>query len=123
LARRVLLYGIVGALVLRAVFIALGAAVLQSGTWAFLLFGGILILTAGKIVKDVLSGEQPEVDVSSMRTVRLVRRFVPVTADYRGSRLVVRENGRRALTPLALAAVAILATDIVFAVHSAPAVS
>ncbi|GAB2909449.1 TerC/Alx family metal homeostasis membrane protein [Nonomuraea fastidiosa] len=122
LARQVLLYGIVGALVLRAVFIALGAAVLQSGTWAFLLFGGILILTAGKIVKDVVAGERQEVDVSSMRTVRLVRRFVPVTEDYRGSRLVVRENGRRALTPLALAAVAILATDIVFAVDSVPAV-
>ncbi|WP_345409649.1 TerC family protein [Nonomuraea salmonea] len=56
LARQVLLYGIVGALVLRAIFIGLGAAALQSGTWAFLLFGGILILTAGKIVKDVMAG-------------------------------------------------------------------
>ncbi|MEV4470828.1 TerC/Alx family metal homeostasis membrane protein [Nonomuraea sp. NPDC049504] len=122
LARQVLLYGIVGALVLRAIFIGLGAAALQSGTWAFLLFGGILILTAGKIVKDVMAGEQQEVDISSMRTVRLVRRFVPVTEGYRGSRLVVREKGRMALTPLALAAVAILATDIVFAVDSVPAV-
>lgn len=122
LARQVLLYGIVGALVLRAIFILLGAAALQSGTWAFLLFGGILIVTAGKILKDVLGGHQQEVDISSMRTVRLVRRFVPVTEDYRGSRLAVREKGRLALTPLALAAVAILATDIVFAVDSVPAV-
>ncbi|WP_084772518.1 TerC/Alx family metal homeostasis membrane protein [Nonomuraea candida] len=122
LARQVLLYGIVGALVLRAIFIWLGAAALQSGTWAFLLFGGVLIVTAGKILKDVLSGHEQEVDISSMRTVRLVRRFIPVTDDYRGSRLVVREKGRRALTPLALAAVAILATDIVFAVDSVPAV-
>ncbi|MEV5894251.1 TerC/Alx family metal homeostasis membrane protein [Nonomuraea fuscirosea] len=122
LARRVLLYGIVGALVLRAVFIALGAAALQSGTWAFLLFGGILILTAGKILRDVMTGHEQEVDISSMRTVRLVRRFVAVTEDYRGSRLAVREKGRLALTPLALAAVAILATDIVFAVDSVPAV-
>ncbi|MFC7642423.1 TerC/Alx family metal homeostasis membrane protein [Streptosporangium lutulentum] len=122
LAQRVLLYGIIGALVLRAIFIALGAAVLQSGTWAFLLFGGILIVTAGKILKDALSGKEQEVDISSMRTIRLLRRFMPVTDDYRGSRLVVREGGRRALTPLALAIVAVFATDIVFAVDSVPAV-
>ncbi|NUT42817.1 MAG: TerC/Alx family metal homeostasis membrane protein [Thermoactinospora sp.] len=122
LARQVLLYGIVGALVLRAIFIWLGAAALQSGTWAFLLFGGILIVTAGKILKDVLGGHEQQVDISSMRSVRLVRRFVPVTDDYRGSRLTVREGGRLALTPLALAAVAILGTDIVFAVDSVPAV-
>ncbi|MFI7421252.1 TerC/Alx family metal homeostasis membrane protein [Nonomuraea sp. NPDC049684] len=122
LARQVLLYGIVGALVLRGVFIWLGAAALQSGTWAFLLFGAILIVTAGKILKDVLGGHEQQVDISSMRSVRLVRRFVPVTDDYRGSRLAVREGGRLALTPLALAAVAVLGTDIVFAVDSVPAV-
>ncbi|MBB2913454.1 TerC family integral membrane protein [Streptosporangium becharense] len=122
LAKQVLLYGIVGALVLRVIFIALGAAALQSGTWAFLLFGVILIVTAGKILKDALGGHEQEVDISSMRTVRLLRRFVPVTDDYRGSRMVVREGGRLALTPLALAAVAIFATDIVFAVDSVPAV-
>ncbi|GGT01443.1 TerC/Alx family metal homeostasis membrane protein [Nonomuraea spiralis] len=122
LARQVLLYGIVGALVLRAVFIWLGAAALQSGTWAFLLFGAILIVTAGKILKDVLGGHEQQVDISSMRSVRLVRRFVPVTDGYHGARLTVREGGRLALTPLALAAVAILGTDIVFAVDSVPAV-
>ncbi|MEV3982522.1 TerC/Alx family metal homeostasis membrane protein [Nonomuraea sp. NPDC050227] len=122
LARQVLLYGIVGALVLRGIFIWLGAAALQSGTWAFLLFGAILIVTAGKILKDVLGGHEQQVDISSMRSVRLVRRFVPVTDDYRGSRLAVREGGRLALTPLALAAVAVLGTDIVFAVDSVPAV-
>ncbi|WP_051760697.1 TerC/Alx family metal homeostasis membrane protein [Herbidospora cretacea] len=122
LAQRVLLLGIIGALALRAVFIALGAAVLQSGTWAFLLFGAILIAAAGKIVKDAMGGHAQEVDVSSMRTVRLLRRLMPITDDYRGSHLVVREGGRRALTPLALAVVAVFATDIVFAVDSVPAV-
>ncbi|MEU4575373.1 MULTISPECIES: TerC family protein [Nonomuraea] len=122
LAQRVLLYGIIGALVLRAVFIALGAAVLQSGTWAFLLFGGILVVTAWKILKEALSGREQQVDIDSMRSVRLLRRFMPVTGDYRGSRLTVREGGRRALTPLALAIVAVFATDIVFAVDSVPAV-
>ncbi|GAA2769664.1 TerC family protein [Nonomuraea dietziae] len=57
-----------------------------------------------------------------MRTIRLLRRFMPVTDDYRGPRLIVRERGRRALTPLALAIVAVFATDIVFAVDSVPAV-
>ncbi|MFC4059672.1 TerC/Alx family metal homeostasis membrane protein [Planomonospora corallina] len=122
LAQRVLLYGIIGALVLRAVFIALGAAVLQSGTWAFLLFGGILIVTAVKILRDALSGHEQQVDISSMRTVRLLRRFMPVTNDYRGFRMVVHEGGRRALTPLAVAVTAVFATDIVFAVDSVPAV-
>ncbi|MEU8386047.1 TerC family protein [Streptosporangium sp. NPDC048865] len=122
LAQRVLLYGIIGALVLRAIFIALGAAVLKSGTWAFLLFGGILIVTAWKILRDALRGEAHKVDISSMRSIRLLRRFMPVTDDYRGSHLVVRENGRRALTPLTLAIVAVFATDIVFAVDSVPAV-
>jgi TerC family integral membrane protein len=122
LAQRVLLYGIIGALVLRVVFIALGAAALQSGTWAFLLFGAILVVTAGKVFKEALRDGEQEVDIDAMRSVRLLRRFVPVTADYRGFRLVVREHGRLAITPLALTTVAVFATDIVFAVDSVPAV-
>ncbi|MFG3437260.1 TerC/Alx family metal homeostasis membrane protein [Nonomuraea sp. NPDC047897] len=122
LAQRVLLYGIIGALVLRVVFIALGAAALQSGTWAFLLFGAVLIVTAGKVLREAVKGGEQEVDIDSMRSVRLLRRFVPVTPDYRGFRLVVREGGRLAVTPLALATVAVFATDIVFAVDSVPAV-
>jgi TerC family integral membrane protein len=122
LAQRVLLYGIVGALVLRVIFIALGAAALQSGTWAFLLFGAILIVTAGKVLREALRGGDQTVDIDAMRSVRLVRRFVPVTPDYRGFRLVVREQGSWAITPLALAVVAVFATDIVFAVDSVPAV-
>ncbi|RBQ17408.1 TerC family protein, partial [Spongiactinospora rosea] len=78
LVQRVLLYGIVGALVLRAVFIALGAAALQSGTWAFLLFGAILIVTAGKVLAEARKGKGPTVDIDAMRSVRLLRRFVPV---------------------------------------------
>ena len=122
LQQRVLLFGIVGALVLRGIFIALGAAVLANFSFAFLLFGGILLATAVKILRDQRSGHGPAVDVSTLRSVRLLRRFMPVTEDYRGSRMVVRENGRRALTPLAVVVVAVLATDVVFAVDSVPAV-
>ncbi len=122
LQQRVLLFGIAGALVLRGVFIALGAAVLANLSWAFLLFGAILLLTAVKILRDQLSGGAHDVDVSQMRSVRLIRRVMPITEDYRGSRMSVRENGRRALTPLAVVVVAVFATDVVFAVDSVPAV-
>jgi tellurite resistance protein TerC len=122
LQQRVLLYGIVGALVLRAVFIALGAAALARFDWVFLVFGAVLVATAAKILRDAVRGQDHQVDIESMRSVRLMRRLMPVTDDYRGPRLTVREHGRRALTPFALVVVAVLATDIVFAVDSVPAV-
>ena len=122
LQQRVLLYGIVGALVLRAVFIALGAAALARFDWVFLVFGAVLVATAVKILRDAVRGLDHQVDIESMRSVRLMRRLMPVTADYRGPRLLVHEQGRRALTPFALVVVAVLATDIVFAVDSVPAV-
>jgi tellurite resistance protein TerC len=122
LQQRVLLYGIIGALVLRGIFIALGAAALARFDWVFLVFGAILVVTAVKILRDARQGKDHQVDVDSMRSVRLMRRLMPVTEDYRGPRLLVRERGRRALTPFALVVVAVLATDIVFAVDSVPAV-
>ncbi|GAA1404113.1 TerC/Alx family metal homeostasis membrane protein [Catellatospora coxensis] len=122
LAQRVLLYGIVGALVLRAVFIAAGAAVLQTGTWAFLLFGGVLLITAAKVLRDAMRGGQHAIDIDKMRSVRLLRRFMPVTDEYHGSRLTVRRAGVRALTPMALVVAAVFMTDVVFAVDSVPAV-
>ena len=122
LAQRVLLYGIVGALVLRAVFIALGAAVISAGSWAFLVFGGILLVTAAKVMRDAVTGHEQAVDINTMRSVRLLRRLMPVTNEYEGAKLTVRRAGRRALTPMALVVVAVFMTDIVFAVDSVPAV-
>jgi TerC family integral membrane protein len=122
LQQRVLLFGIVGALVLRGIFIALGAAALKNLSFAFLLFGGILLLTAVKILRDQRKGTGHEVDIDSMRSVRLLRRFMPVVSDYRGTKMFVRENGVRVATPLALVVLAVLATDVVFAVDSVPAV-
>ncbi|MGW4124786.1 TerC/Alx family metal homeostasis membrane protein [Nocardia sp. NPDC004711] len=129
LAQRVLLYGIAGALVLRGIFIALGAAALATLDWAFLLFGMILLVTAVKLLADAAGGHEQELDVTTMKSVRLLRRIWPVTDDYRGTKMVVREADlaqpgrfRRALTPLALVVGAVMATDIVFAVDSVPAV-
>jgi tellurite resistance protein TerC len=122
LAQRVLLFGIIGALVLRGVLIALGAALLQAGAWAFLVFGAVLFLTAARILREEFAGAVRVRDVSNMRSVRLLRVFMPVTDQYRGTRLWVRVAGNFALTPLAVVVVAVFATDVVFAVDSVPAV-
>jgi tellurite resistance protein TerC len=122
LKQRVLLYGIVGALVLRGIFIALGAAALSRFDWVFLVFGAILVLTGIKLLRDAISGHDHEVDVAQLRVVKLLGRFMPVSDDYEGTRLTVVQQGTRALTPFALVTVAVLATDVVFAVDSVPAV-
>ncbi len=122
LQQRVLLIGVAGALVLRGIFIALGAQLIASFSWAFLLFGAVLLITAVKVGRDAFSDKEHTVDISSLRTVRLLRRFWPVTESYVGTRMTVRQAGRRALTPLALVIVAILGTDVVFAIDSVPAV-
>jgi tellurite resistance protein TerC len=122
LQQRVLLYGIIGALVLRGVFIAAGAAALERFDWVFLLFGLVLVATGAKILRDTISGADHALDVDQMRSVRLMRRWFPVTDDYEGPRLLSRVDGRRALTPLAVVVVAVLVTDVVFAVDSVPAV-
>lgn len=122
LQQRVLLIGVAGALVLRAIFIAVGAQLIANFSWAFLLFGLILLATAVKLLRDAMSPADHEIEVSQLRTVRILRRFYPVTHDYHGTRLSIRDRGRRALTPMALVIVAILGTDIVFAIDSVPAV-
>jgi TerC family integral membrane protein len=122
LQQRVLLYGIVGALVLRGVFIALGAAALARFDWMFLVFGVVLVATGVKILRDALAGHERSLDVASLRSVRLLRRLLPVTDEYDGPRLATRAAGRWALTPLAVVVVALFSIDVVFAVDSVPAV-
>ena len=122
LQQRVLLIGVVGALLLRGVFIALGAQMLESFDWTFLLFGLVLLVTGTKLLRDAVQGADHAIDISRMRSVRLLRRVMPVKDEYHGTSMTVRDGSRRALTPLALVTVAILATDIVFAVDSVPAV-
>lgn len=121
LRQRVLLIGVAGALVLRGIFIALGAQLIERFAWTFLLFGVVLLATGVKVLRDSLAHEDA-VDIRTLRSVRLVRRFWPVTDAYAGTALTVRRGDRRALTPLALVIVAILGTDLVFAVDSVPAV-
>jgi tellurite resistance protein TerC len=116
--QRVLLIGVLGALVLRAVFIAVGAAAVQRYAITFLFFGVFLVYTGVKLIRS--HGAPP--DIRGSRAVRLVRRVVPVTDDLAGGRLFTRVGGRRVATPLFLVTVAILTIDIVFALDSIPAI-
>lgn len=118
LQHRVLFWGIVGALVMRAVFILLGAALLQSFHWVIYIFGGFLVFTGVKLLLQRGSEVHPERNP----LFRQFKRLIPAVGDYRGPRFTVVENGKRLATPLLLVLVAIEATDIVFAVDSIPAV-
>ena len=119
--QKLLLIGIVMALVMRAGFIAVGAAAINTFSWVFYLFGLFLILTAVKLARE--SGHQREAEVErENRLVALVRRFVPTTETYDGDRFITRIDGKRAVTPLMLALVAIGFTDLLFALDSIPAI-
>lgn len=121
LQQRVLLLGIIGALVLRTIFIAVGALLIARFSVVFLVFGIILLITAWGVLKDAMSDDH-EVDVQDLKAVKLAKRFWPVTDEYEGTKLTVLRAGRRALTPLGLVALAILGTDVIFAIDSVPAV-
>jgi tellurite resistance protein TerC len=115
---RVLFWGILGALVMRAAFILAGSALLASFHWIIYIFGAFLILTG---VKMALSRET-EIHPEHNPLMKLVRRLLPVTSDYRGQKFFVRENGKLWATPLFLVLVMVESTDLVFAVDSIPAI-
>lgn len=118
LRHRVLFYGILGALVCRAAFIAVGSVLFQF-KWVVIAFGLFLVFTGFKIL--VLGGDEgPNPERNPV--IRLLRRFLPVTDGYRGERFIVREAGRRLATPLFVTLVAVELTDVVFAVDSIPAI-
>jgi tellurite resistance protein TerC len=119
--QKLLLIGIVMALVMRAIFIAVGAAAINTFSWVFYLFGAFLIFTALKLARE--SGHEREAEVErENRLVTLVRRFVPTTDDYHGDKFLTRIDGKRAVTPMMLALVAIGFTDLLFALDSIPAI-
>ena len=115
---RVLFWGIVGALVMRAAFIVLGAALLQSFHWVIYIFGALLVITGAKMLRAGDDQLRPERNP----LYRLFTRMVPSVSDYRGARFAVRENGRWVATPLLLVLVAIEGSDLVFAIDSIPAI-
>jgi tellurite resistance protein TerC len=116
--QRVLTFGILVALVLRAVFIGLGAALLSLFSFMFLIFGLLLIFTAVQLFRH--RDQDPSIEDNAMVTA--ARRILPFTDRYHDGRLVTRIEGRRVLTPLFLVLIAIGSTDVMFALDSIPAV-
>jgi tellurite resistance protein TerC len=115
---RVLFWGILTALVLRAVMILAGAAMLERFHWLIYVFGAFLILTGVKLFFE----RGRESNLMDSRPMRLVRRMVPSTERLDGDRFFTRENGRRVATPLFLALILVEFTDVIFAIDSIPAI-
>lgn len=115
---RVLFWGILGALIFRGIFIALGAALLTKFFWTMLIFGGFLVFTGVKmlVMKD------KEMDPGKNPAVKLVRKLFPVTDDYVDQKFFTRIDGRLWATPLFVALIVVEFTDIIFAVDSIPAI-
>ncbi len=115
---RVLFYGVLGALVFRAIFIGAGSALIASYAWVLYIFGAFLILTGIKMMKQ----RNEHFDVSNSKTLKLFRRFVRTTDEYEGQKFLTRKNGVLFATPLLAVLVLVEVTDIIFAVDSIPAI-
>lgn len=115
---RVLFWGILGALIMRAAFILAGAYVLQKYDWVFYVFGALLIVTGIRMgIRD-----EAAIDPAQSRLLRIARRVLPLTDGFRGTHFFVRENGRTYATPLLLVLIFIEFSDLVFAIDSIPAI-
>lgn len=115
---RILFYGVLGAIVLRAIFIVAGAQLLHHFHWILYVFGAILVFTAIKFLRET----DQEIDTRENWSLRLLRKVLPTTDKCEGSKFFVVENGIRKVTPMFMALIVIEATDLVFAVDSIPAV-
>ncbi|WP_219468337.1 TerC family protein [Nonomuraea rhizosphaerae] len=117
---KVLLVGILLALVMRGIFIALGAAALERFSWLFYVFGAFLVYTAVNLVRQHLKGEEEEFNENIL--LRWVRKAFPTTEGYVGSKVTVKIDGRLMVTPMLIVMVAIGSTDLLFALDSIPAI-
>ncbi|MCU1373891.1 MAG: Integral rane protein TerC [Actinomycetia bacterium] len=115
---RVLFWGIFGALILRAIFIFAGVALVERFEWVLYFFGAFLVYTAFKIARH----DEAEVHPDQNLALRIVQRILPSTPDYDGQKMFTKRNGRRLATPLFAVLIMIESTDVVFAVDSIPAI-
>ncbi|CAN5554820.1 TerC family protein [soil metagenome] len=115
---RTLFWGIFGALVLRAIFIFAGVALIEAFDWILYIFGAFLIYTAVKIARH----QDAQVDPAKSLVLRAVRKVIPSTDEYDGQKLFTKKNGKRLATPLLAVLILIETTDVVFAVDSIPAI-
>ena len=121
LQQRVLLVGVLIALVLRAIFIAAGAAVIANFSWVFYIFGAFLIYTAWKLIQEARAGEEEE-DWEENKLLKAAERRFGVADRYYGTKLFIVKNGKRIMTPLMVVMLAIGTTDVLFALDSIPAI-
>ncbi|MFF0743564.1 TerC family protein [Streptomyces sp. NPDC004111] len=121
LQQRVLLIGVLIALVLRAIFIAAGAAVISNFSWIFYIFGAFLLYTAWKLIQEARADEDDE-DWEENRLLKKIETKFGVADQYHGTKLFIQKNGKRILTPLMVVMLAIGMTDLLFAVDSIPAI-
>nr|WSZ12869.1 TerC/Alx family metal homeostasis membrane protein [Streptomyces canus] len=119
--QRVLMVGVVMALVLRAGFIAAGAAIISAFSWVFYLFGAFLIWTAWKLVQDARKDGHDE-EYEENKLLKMVERRFGVADRYHGTKLWIEENGKRVMTPMLVVMLAIGSTDVLFALDSIPAI-
>lgn len=119
--QKVLLIGIAMALVLRGIFIGIGAAAIAAASWIFYLFGLFLLYTALKLIWEQFTDAE-ETDVDQMFVVKTLRRFVPVSSTFYGDKLIARVDGRKVVTPMLLALASIGFIDLMFAFDSIPAI-
>ncbi|HWO68318.1 MAG TPA: TerC family protein [Umezawaea sp.] len=117
---KVLLIGILMALVMRGLFIAVGAAVIAQFSWVFYIFGAFLIYTAYNLART--NHDEEEDDFKENTALRLVRKVFPVTDDYHDAKSFIKLNGKRFVTPMFIVIVAIGTTDLLFALDSIPAI-
>jgi tellurite resistance protein TerC len=115
---RVLFWGVVGALVLRAAFIAAGATLLDQFHWTIYVFGAFLVFTGVRMARS----KGTHVDPGRNPLLRLMQNVLPITEEYRGQRILLREKGRLVATPLLAVLVIVETTDVIFAVDSIPAI-
>ncbi len=114
-----LMVGIVLALVMRGVFIAVGAAAINNFSWIFYVFGVFLVATAVKLVKEARDDDD---EFEENRLIKWVERHLPATDEWHGVKILVKENGRRLITPMFLVILALGTTDLLFALDSIPAI-
>ncbi|HEU4514181.1 MAG TPA: TerC family protein [Nocardioidaceae bacterium] len=114
-----LMVGIVLALIMRAIFILVGAAAINQFSWVFYIFGAFLIFTAFKLAKE---GAEDEEEYEENKLIKFVERRFPATSDWHGTKLFVKQNGKRLITPMFLVILALGTTDLLFALDSIPAI-
>ncbi|MEU5051828.1 TerC family protein [Streptomyces sp. NPDC021096] len=119
--QRVLMVGVLIALVLRAGFIGAGAAIIANFSWVFYIFGAFLVWTAWKLIQEARADEEEE-EFEENRFLKLVERRFPSTDRYHGTKLFITENGKRLMTPMLIVMLAIGTTDVLFALDSIPAI-